>query len=48
MRKDWNQKRGAVILLQAHTRGMLDRRIVGKMRNDVRAETCNAFVNVNK
>uniref|UniRef100_A0A671VL09 Myosin VIIBb n=1 Tax=Sparus aurata TaxID=8175 RepID=A0A671VL09_SPAAU len=36
VRKDWKQKRGAVILLQAHTRGMLDRRVVGKMRKDVR------------
>uniref|UniRef100_A0A671VEU5 Myosin VIIBb n=1 Tax=Sparus aurata TaxID=8175 RepID=A0A671VEU5_SPAAU len=34
VRKDWKQKRGAVILLQAHTRGMLDRRVVGKMRKD--------------
>lgn len=47
MRKDWKQKRGAVILLQAHTRGMLDRRVVGKMRKDVRAETGNTFINVN-
>lgn len=48
VRKDWKQKRGAVILLQAHTRGLLDRRTVGKMRKDVRAETGNTFINVSK
>ncbi|XP_023277674.1 unconventional myosin-VIIa-like [Seriola lalandi dorsalis] len=34
MRKRWKQKREAVILLQAHTRGVLARRATHKMTND--------------
>ncbi|KAI3375240.1 hypothetical protein L3Q82_021746, partial [Scortum barcoo] len=36
-RKDWKQKREAVILLQAHTRGMLTRRKAQEVRNDKQA-----------
>ena len=35
MRKSWKQKREAVILLQAYTRGLLARRATQKMRDDV-------------
>ena len=35
-RKEWRRKRDAVVLLQAHTRGVLARRAVKKMKRDVR------------
>ncbi|AWP04504.1 putative unconventional myosin-VIIa-like [Scophthalmus maximus] len=37
MRKGWKQKREAVILLQAHSRGLLARRAAQKMRDDASA-----------
>uniref|UniRef100_A0A4W6BYZ4 Myosin VIIBb n=1 Tax=Lates calcarifer TaxID=8187 RepID=A0A4W6BYZ4_LATCA len=48
LQKSWKQKREAVILLQAYTRGLLARKTAQRMRNDVRNDERFIFNQQNK
>lgn len=48
MRRSFKQKRQAVVLLQAYTRGLLARRAAQKTMNDVRAQSRCALMDVKK